>query len=50
MTRRTPGYSLAEILAIVLLLSVGAAVAIPNLATSDPSKLELAADEWELDR
>jgi len=45
MLRGKGGYSLTEILAVVLVLSVAAAVAIPNLVTTDPSKLDLAAEE-----
>lgn len=45
MDRSAAGYSLTEILAVVLLLSIAAAVAIPNLSATDPSKLDLAAQE-----
>lgn len=45
MRRNQSGYSLAEMLAVVLVLSLAAAVTIPNLSASDPSKLDLAAQE-----
>ena len=39
------GFSFAELLAVVTILGVVAAVAIPDLSTSDPTRLDLAADE-----
>ncbi len=46
MGRTRAGFSLAEILAVVLVLSIVAAVAIPNLSATDPNKLELASQEF----
>lgn len=39
------GYSLLELLAVVIILGVAAAVAIPDISTTNPNKLDLAADE-----
>ena len=39
------GYSLLELSVIVLILGIMAAVVIPNLSTTDPLKLDLAAQE-----
>ncbi len=39
------GYSLAELLAVVTILGILAAVAIPDLSTSDPTRLDFAAEE-----
>ena len=39
------GYSLLEILLVISILGVVAAVAIPNFSATDPGKLDLAADE-----
>lgn len=46
MRGRETGYSLVELLAVVLVLSVAATIAVPNFATSDPNELELAAQEF----
>lgn len=46
MRERETGYSLVELLAVVLVLSVAATIAIPNFAASDPNELELAAQEF----
>ena len=39
------GYSLLELLAVVIILGVAAAVAIPDISTTNPDKLDLAAEE-----
>jgi len=39
------GYSLAELLAVIAILGITAAVAIPGISTTDPNKLDLAAEE-----
>jgi prepilin-type N-terminal cleavage/methylation domain-containing protein len=39
------GYSLLELLAVVIILGVAAAVAIPDISTTNPNKLDLAAEE-----
>lgn len=42
---RSVGYTLAEMLTVVLVLAIGAAAVIPTLRSSDKTKLELAAAE-----
>lgn len=44
--KRQAGYSLVEILVVVFILGIMAAVAVPNLSSTDPSKLDLAAQEF----
>lgn len=39
------GYSLLELLAVVIILGIAASVAIPDISTTDPNKLDLAAEE-----
>ena len=46
MHAHVSGYTLSEILAVVLVLSLAAAVAIPNLSATDPHKLDLAVSEF----
>lgn len=46
MRRHENGYTLGEMMAIVLVLSIAAVVTVPNLSSSDPEKIELAAQEF----
>ena len=39
------GYSLLELLAVVMILGIAASVAIPDISTTDPDRLDLAAEE-----
>ena len=39
------GYSLLELLAVVIILGIAASVAIPDISTTNPNKLDLAAEE-----
>ena len=39
------GYSLLELLAVVIILGVAASVVIPDISTTNPNKLDLAAGE-----
>ena len=39
------GYSLLELLAVVIILGIAAAVAIPGISTVDPDGLDIAAEE-----
>jgi len=39
------GYSLPELLAVVIIMGIVAVVAIPDISTTDPDKLDLAAEE-----
>jgi len=43
MRQRQRGYSLPELLAVIIILGIAAAVAIPDISTTDPNKLDLAA-------
>jgi prepilin-type N-terminal cleavage/methylation domain-containing protein len=45
MRQYQSGYSLPELLAVVIILGITAAVAIPDISTTDPSTLDLAAEE-----
>lgn len=42
---RSLGYTLAELLGVILILAIGAAAVVPTLTQSDKSKVELAASE-----
>jgi len=46
MRQRQSGYSLPELLAVVIILGIAAVVAIPAISTTNPEKLELAAEEF----
>jgi len=45
MRRSERGYSLAELLAVITILGIVAAVATPDLSAPDPTRLDLAAEE-----
>ena len=45
MRRAEHGYSLLELLAVVMILGIAATVAIPDISTTDSDKLDLAAEE-----
>mgnify|MGYP002063100860 FL=1 len=43
---RSHGVTLVELLVVIAIMGVAAAVAIPNLSSSDPQRLDLAAEEF----
>ena len=45
MRRTARGYSLPELLAVVVILGIAASVAIPDISTTNLNKLDLAAEE-----
>ena len=45
MCRTDKGFSFTELLIVIMILGVVAAVAVPSLSSTDPKKLELAAAE-----
>lgn len=45
ITTRSLGYTLAEMLGVVLILAISAAAVVPSLTQSDRSRVELAASE-----
>jgi len=45
MRQRQRGYSLPELLAVVIILGIAASVAIPAISTVDPDGLDIAAEE-----
>ena len=45
MRQRQRGYSLPELLAVVIILGIAASVAIPDISTTNPNRLDLAAEE-----
>jgi prepilin-type N-terminal cleavage/methylation domain-containing protein len=44
MRQRQRGYSLPELLAVVIILGIAASVAIPDISTTNPNRLDLAAE------
>jgi type II secretion system protein H len=46
MHQRQRGYSLPELLAVVMILGIVAVVAVPDISTTNPDQLELAAEEF----
>ena len=45
MRQAQSGYSLPELLAVVIILGIAASVVIPDISTTSPNKLDLAAEE-----
>ena len=45
MRQNQRGYSLPELLAVVIILGIAAAVAVPDISTTNPNTLDLAAEE-----
>lgn len=45
MRQTQRGYSLPELLAVIMILGIVASVAIPDISTTNPDQLELAAEE-----
>ena len=46
MRQRQRGYSLPELLAVVIILGIAAVVAVPDISTTNPDQLDLAAEEF----
>jgi type II secretion system protein H len=46
MSRNEHGFSLLELLIVVTILGIAASVAIPDISTTTPNKIELAAEEF----
>ena len=46
MHRREHGYTLVELLIVIIIMGVAASVAIPDISTTNPGKLKVAAEEF----